>query len=148
VRRIPYREGGGREVIRKDDEELLARYQHAVVARRGLTAQANAARGEGRVDYLAEAEAVFNEGQEAAYGWLLGVSPVTPQRCLAAAVNDDTTIAEYRAAEAEVAAGKQRFDHRIATEGNAYDVDKASSYAGGVSSALYWMMSRPTALTE
>ena len=62
-------------MIRKDDEELLERYQHAVVARRGLRAQAKAARGEGRVDYLAEAEAVFNQGQEDAYGWLLGRQP-------------------------------------------------------------------------
>jgi hypothetical protein len=135
-------------MIRKDDEELLERYQHAVVARRALRAQAKAARGEGRVDYLAEAEAVFNQGQEDAYGWLLGVSPVTPQRRLAAAVNDDTIIAEYQAAEAEVIAGKQRFDRRIATQGNAYDVDEVSTYASGESSALYWMMSRPSAFTQ
>ena len=31
-----------------------------------------AARAEGKVLYLAEAEAVQGEGEEAAYGWLLG----------------------------------------------------------------------------
>jgi hypothetical protein len=128
-------------MIRRDDEELLAHYQHAVVARRSLRGQVKAAREDGSVDYLAEAEAFFNEGQEAAYGWLLGVTPITPQRSVAA-VELETIRAEYQAADAEIAADEQRFRGRVATDDNAYDVDKDSSYASGVANALSWALTR------
>ena len=133
-------------MIRRDDE-LLERYQRAVVAARALHGQAVAGRERGEIDYLTEGEAFFNDGQVAAYGWLLGVSPVTPQRSLAAVVDGEAIRAEFQAAEAEKAAGERRFDERLAAHGRAYDVDTAASYADGVASALAWELTRTGAAT-
>ena len=133
-------------MIRRDDE-LLERYQRAVVASRALHAQASSARKSGEIDYLAEGEAVFNDGQVAAYGWLLGVTPVTPLLSAAAAVDAEGIRAEFQAAEAAKALGAARFDERLAEHGHAYDVDTDASYADGVASALAWELTRSGAPT-
>ena len=82
-------------MMRTHDEELLERYQRAVVSARVRHVDSRIARENGQIDYLAEVEAYFHDGQAAAYGWLLGQSPVSPQRMLAAAVNRDTMREEY-----------------------------------------------------
>jgi hypothetical protein len=126
----------------RDDEELLYGYQAAVVSSRALRARASRAREAGSIDYLAEAEEAYNNGLAAAYGWLLGVSPVTPQTSVAAVVNPDTTRAELEAAKAEQAAGQRRFDERRTP-----DVDVAAHYAGGVASALNQALRRSDLLS-
>jgi hypothetical protein len=121
-------------------DELRERYQRAFVSARGLHGQADAARAAGQVDYLAESEAVLNDGLVDAYGWLLGIKPVSPLTSLLAKVDPQTVRAEFEAAEAEQRAGERRFNERIQGNGRAYEVDTAASYANGVASALSWAL--------
>lgn len=126
-----------------EDLELIERYQRAWVNKRGLTAQVTAAQADGVFLAIEENEIPGYEGEEAAYAWLLGITPISPQLKLAAEVNDATIIAEYRAADEEFKAGEARFDERVERNGpDRYKVDEAYGYAAGVRSALFWALSR------
>lgn len=133
-------------MIRRDDDELIERYQRAWVTHRALAGQARRARHEGLIDYMAEIEAAMNEGQAAAYLWLLGGSPVSPQRQLASSADLDTIRAEFQAATDAVAAGQKRFEAVMAA-GTSTDPDNAADYASGVASALAWALTRTGAAT-
>ena len=122
---------------RRDDEELLENYQRSELSSRAQHIHARHARANGTVNYMAEAVAVLHDGEAAAYLWLLGHSPVTPQRRLAAAVTPDTISDELQVAKAEHAAGEVRFDERTSP-----DVDVAAHYANGVANALAWELHR------
>lgn len=122
---------------RRDDEELLENYQRSELSSRAQHIHARHARANGTVNYMAEAVAVLHDGEAAAYLWLLGHSPVTPQRRLAAAVTPETISDELQVAKAEQAAGEVRFDERTSP-----DVDVAAHYANGVANALAWELHR------
>ena len=122
---------------RRDDEELLENYQRSELSSRAQHIHARYARANGTVNYMAEAVAVLHDGEAAAYLWLLGHSPVTPQRRLAAAVTPETISDELQVAKAEQAAGEVRFDERTSP-----DVDVAAHYANGVANALAWELHR------
>jgi hypothetical protein len=122
---------------RRDDEELLENYQRSELSSRAQHIHARHARANGTVNYMAEAVAVLHDGEAAAYLWLLGHSPATPQRRLAAAVTPETISDELQVAKAEQAAGEVRFDERTSP-----DVDVAAHYANGVANALAWELHR------
>jgi hypothetical protein len=132
-------------MMRTHDEELLERYQRAVVSARARHVDSQIARENGQIDYFAEVEAHFHDGQAVAYGWLLGQSPVSPQRMLAAVVNRDTMREEYQAAEAEMAAGEERHRAREDDLEHRYDIDEPAHYASGVAEAIAWALSRADA---
>jgi hypothetical protein len=119
------------------DEELIERYQRAVVTARIRGNEVKRARADGKVLYIEEDEAGTAEGEAAAYAWLLG-DPVSPQHRLAIEASDETMIAEYQAADAECQAGHTRFVERR----DEPELDEAYSYAAGVRHALFWALSR------